>query len=195
MPVVALSAFSVRRAAVRPMVGRPSGVHVSGVQRDRCDPEVRTDTCPVSEASASALSVVCPTQAWHKRGRPYMAQRASTAGLAATSPARGCGAALAAWPTRGLIQRERARSVGWEARQEASTDKYSRMCILGRLPGGRPITGLNRKVVTTLRGRCGEAGAVLASVGGPLRVGRGKSAAAARPQHSRSAVHQELTAL
>jgi hypothetical protein len=196
MPVVALSASCVRRADVRPMVGRPSAVHVSGVQRDRCDLDVRTDTCPVSEASASALSVVCPTQARPKRRWPYTAPRASTAGLAAASPARGCGATLAAWSTNRAVQREGARPVGLEARQKASTDKSSRRCVLGRLPGGGPTTGPNQKVVTTLRGRRGGGGAALPSGAGSLRVGGeecGRSAAAAHEERCPPRTDSALT--
>jgi len=54
-------------------VGRTSGVHATGVQRDRRDPGVRTDTPPVTVARRPR----CPHRAgsWHasvRRGRPRL---------------------------------------------------------------------------------------------------------------------------
>ena len=59
-PVVARSASSVRRAGVRPVVRRTSGVHTSRCPHvrcphDWCGPGVRTDTPPVSVACVRAV--------------------------------------------------------------------------------------------------------------------------------------------
>jgi len=195
MPVVALSASCVRRADVRPMVGRPSAVHVSGVQRDRCDLDVRTDTCPVSEASASALSVVCPTQARPKRRWPYTAPRASTAGLAAASPARGCGATLAAWSTN-RAGPAGGCPAGWLGNTTES--KYRQVLPQvrpGPVAGWRPDHRAEPEGGDYApwsswwgRGRAGQRRRIPSG-------GRGKSAAAARPRRTKSAVHRERTAL
>ena len=183
MPVVALSAFCVRRADVRPMVGPPSAVMCpvsnatsairrSGRTRVRC-PRRLPPRCRSSAQLGPGAKADGPTSLQERRRQAWPPRRPSEAAAPHSPPGR---------PTE-LVRREGARPVGWEARPEARTDKSSRMGVLGMLPGGRPTTGLNREVVTTLRGRRGGGGAALPSGAGSLRVGGGR----VRPQRGRGA--------
>jgi hypothetical protein len=64
----------------------------------------------------------------------------------------GCGAALAAWPTRELVQRQDAgRLAGEQGRSRCSQIPAGAPWASCRL---MPDHGLDREVVTTLRGRC-----------------------------------------
>jgi hypothetical protein len=63
-----------------------------------------------------------------------------------------------------------------------------RRCGLGRLPAYWPTMGLDREVVTTLRGRCAGVGPLSSRARGPIRLSGEQPAAAARPQRMRSAV-------
>jgi hypothetical protein len=116
MPFVALSASAVRRR---------TAVHWSGDVRcprvrcphDRRDPGVRTDTPPVSAASASALSTRAGS--WNASGRGRDGRRLAVGGSHQVDGRRplprmrrGCGAALAAWPTTGAGSSARV-PVGW----------------------------------------------------------------------------------
>ena len=62
-----------------------------------------------------------------------------------------------------------------------------RRCGLGRLPAYWPTMGLDREVVTTLRGRCAGVGPLSSRAGGPIRFSGEQPAAAARPRYVRSA--------
>lgn len=97
----------------------------------------------------------------------------------------GCGAALAARRPWELVQR-RCRSVGGEQGKERVL-QVPRRCGLGRLPAYWPTMGLDREVVTTLRGRCAGVGPRSSRAGGPIRLSGEKPAAAARPRYVRSA--------
>ena len=136
-PYVALSAVrtSVHLVARTSSV-QATGVHPSGVIRVSGQTGVRTDRCPVSAASASALSGPRWIPDVGAAGQATFGGLGSTcrcgppAGLCVAGtrvdgrpglPLRrrtGCGAALAAWPTKGAGPAPGCRSVGWEHEKE-----------------------------------------------------------------------------
>jgi hypothetical protein len=159
---VALTASSVRRADVRPQVGRVSGrAHV------RCPRPVHL-CCPHRAGSPSAslrrsspswahwvgrVAVVCerfgrrcPNRAWRRRGWSRVGRAwltpGSTADLGRRSPCAGWGAALAAWPTMGAGSSVRV-PAGWlgSTRRSRCSQVPADASWAGGRRDGRPWAG------------------------------------------------------
>ena len=199
------------------LVGRTSGVQATGVHATGVRTDTRpvptaaaaalSGPCWIPESVGAAgpatlahrlgrVAVVgarlgrrCPNRAWREgmvERWPCVARTRVDARPGLPLGMRtGCGAALAARRPWELVQR-RCRSVGGEQGKERVL-QVPRRCGLGRLPAYWPTMGLDREVVTTLRGRCAGVGPLSSHAGGPIRLSGEKPAAAARPRYVRSA--------
>jgi hypothetical protein len=154
------------------LVGRTSGVQATGVHATGVIRGVRTDTRPVSTAAAAALSGPCwIPESVGAAGPATLAHRVGRVAVVGARLGRRCPNRLA-----GEQGKERVLQV-------------PRRCGLGRLPAYWPTMGLDREVVTTLRGRCAGVGPLSSRTGGPIRLSGEQPAAAARPRYVRSAAH------
>jgi hypothetical protein len=94
----------------------------------------------------------------------------------------GCGAALAAWPTKGAGPAPGCRSVGWGAREGAGAHESLAGTSLGQVAGVLLDHGRDRKVVTT---RCVVVALVLVSCRPALEGPSGSAGHRLRPQRGR----------
>src|SRR5512132_2185778 len=123
---------------------------------------------------------------------PWWPARGSTTDLG-----RRIARAQAAAPPGRLADKGAAPAPGcWSVGREHENTQVltsPRRCVLGRLPAWCLTMGLDRDVVTTLRGRWAGDGPVSSVPQGPSGSAGEQTAAAARPRHVRSAVGQALT--
>jgi hypothetical protein len=166
--------------------GCPDG-HASGVH-SRCSRAVRTVLDPGIRrgggtghigapgwtccCGGARLGRRCPNRAWREgmvERWPCVARTRVDARPGLPLGMRtGCGAALAArrpweWSSAGA-----GRLAGEQGKERVL--QVPRRCGLGRLPAYWPTMGLDREVVTTLRGRCAGVGPLSSRAGGPIRL-------------------------
>jgi hypothetical protein len=195
---------STRPAPSRCPDGRASGVRGSAAALS--GPRWTLEWLGAAGRPRWAQWVRCAAEVRGRRGRlpaPGLTGR-DGAGLAVVARTRvagrpgpphhrrtGCGAALGAWPTSELVQRQGAGRLARSTRTPQLLTNPPGASWAGA--GVVPTMGLDREVVTTLCGRWIGDGPVSSVPQGPSGSAGEQTAAAARPRHVRSAVGQALT--
>jgi hypothetical protein len=186
---------STRPVSTRPVPSRCPDGRTSGVRGSAAALSAPWDGSVRPAVPLDAMGSTCrrgPRAAWSPaphtglKGRDgaALAVGGSHEGRRQTGPPHrtrtGCGAASPP-ADKGAGPAPGCRSVGWGARERAGAHQSPRRCVLGRLPAWCPTMGLDREVVTTLRGRWAGDGPVSSvpespsgSVGSSLRPQRGR---------------------
>jgi hypothetical protein len=145
---------SVRRADVRPPGHADVQCPGDRCPRDRCDPGVRTDSCPVSAAAASALSGPRWIPDVGAADRPRLADRVRRVAVVSERLGRRC--PNRAWPGRdGRTLAVRGSHEGRRHTWTAASQAHRRGDALAAWPtkGAGPALGAGRLAGSTSRSR------------------------------------------